>query len=452
MARNRLLVVEDEPGICLNIQKFLEVHGYSISEAKTCQKAVEIFQASQPDAVIADYMLPDGNGLDLLTRFKVINPNIPLIILTGHGSIDLAVKAIKEGAEHFLTKPVELPALLVILQRLLENQRNRQEQMVGKSRLARLSIDPFIGINSAIRQIEKKVKLLLPSESTILIRGETGTGKGVLAKWLHYHSPRREEPFVDLNCAGLSRELLESELFGHEKGAYTGANMSKAGLFEIAHRGAVFLDEIGDMDLQVQAKLLKVLEEKKFRRLGDIRERVVDIRLIAATHQNLNLLVQEKKFRSDLYYRINAMPITLPPLRERSEDIPFLARYLLKELASELGRGEVTTSPELDELLQHYEWPGNIRELRNVLERAILLAGHSTLGPEDLHLDSTARTSPPHADPIPTLLEVERRHIEEMLRLEGGRVEQTAMRLGLSRSALYEKIKKHGIDLSRIQE
>jgi DNA-binding NtrC family response regulator len=411
---------------------------------------LDIFRTSRPDAAIVDYMLPDGHALDLLPRLRDIDPTVPLILLTAHGSIDLAIRAVKEGAEHFLTKPVELSALLAILRRTLENRRNRQRQLASKSRQTREEVDPFLGTSAAIRQLAEQVRKVLVTESPILIQGETGTGKGVLAKWLHNHGPRAEEAFVDLNCAGLSRELLETELFGHEKGAFTGATASKSGLLEVAHRGTVFLDEVGDMDPQVQPKLLKVLEEKGFRRLGDIRDRHVDIRLIAATHQDLSLLVREKRFRSDLYFRISTIPLAVPPLRQRVEDIPLLAQYLLGRLVADLGRGDVRLAPEVERALQAYPWPGNIRELRNVLERAVLLSDRNILDRQDLRFDVPLAAEVSPDDSAMTLLELERRHIERVLREEHGHVERAARRLGVPRSSLYQKIKQHGIVLSKI--
>src|SRR6185503_8938692 len=246
MARNKVLVVDDEPGVRFGIRDFLEHQGYEIEEADSCHEAQHLFRSSRPDIVIADYMLPDGTALDLLPRLKDIDSGIPLLVLTAHGSIDLAVRAIKEGAEQFLTKPLELPALQVILQRLLEKQRNAHKQLASKSRQVRQAIDPFIGNSAAITALAAQARRVLSTESPVLILGETGSGKGVLARWLHENSPRAEEAFVDLNCAGLSRELLETELFGHEKGAFTSATASKQGLFEVAHRGSIFLDEVGD--------------------------------------------------------------------------------------------------------------------------------------------------------------------------------------------------------------
>src|SRR3982750_4115287 len=321
MARNKILIVDDESGLRFGVRDYLELQGYEIDEAESCEVAQRLFRTSRPDVVIADYLLPDGTALDLIPRLKEIDSAIPLLILTAHGSIDLAVRAIKEGAEQFLTKPLELPAFLGIPQRILENRRNLNKQLASKSREVRLAVNPFIGTSAAIRTLAEQVKKVLSTDSPILILGETGSGKGVLARWIHANGPRAEEAFVDLNCAGLSRDLLETELFGHEKGAFTNAIAAKQGLFEVAHRGTIFLDEIGDVDLQIQPKLLKVLEEKRFRRVGDVRDRQVDVRLIAATHQDMGQLVAEKKYRDALYFRINTIPLAFPPLRERIEDI-----------------------------------------------------------------------------------------------------------------------------------
>ena len=313
-------------------------------------------------------------------------------------------------------------------------------------------IDPFLGTSLAIRALAQNARKLLLTDNPILLQGETGTGKGVLAAWLHHHGPRREESFVNLNCASLSRELLESDLFGHERGAFTGAVTAKCGMFEVAHRGTIFLDEIGDMDPQVQSKLLKALEEKRFRRLGDVCERVVDVRLIAATHKDLGPLVKENKFRSDLYFRINTFTLRLPPLRDRVEDIPILARRMLKEIAAGMGRGEITMTPDLEIALVRYRLPGNIRELRQILERAVLFCESDALTSKDLHVEFLSDGAPASRDRILTLSELEHRHIEKVLQIDRGRVEEAAKKLGLSRSALYEKIKKHGIDLSRISK
>src|SRR5205814_6366475 len=260
------------------------------------------------------------------------------------------------------------------------------------------SIDPVAGQSMVMKQLAEAAAKVARSESPVFIEGESGSGKGVLAAWLHNNSPRAEEAFVDLNCAGFSREFLETELFGHEKGAFTGAVSSKSGLLEVAHQGTVFLDEIGDMDTAVQAKLLKVLEEKRFRRLGDVRERQVNVRLIAATHQDLRRLVQESKFRSDLFYRINTIPLVIPPLRERAEDIPILAQSFLEAFAADLSRRELRLGEDAVRALQAYSWPGNIRELRNVLERAVLLSDSNVIRRQELHLDAATTPSNGNAD------------------------------------------------------
>jgi DNA-binding NtrC family response regulator len=449
MARNRILIVDDEPAVRFGIREFLELHGYQIEEAETCQDARHIFSSSRPDIVIADYMLPDGTALDLLPRLKDIDSEIPLLVLTAHGSIDLAVRAIKEGAEQFLTKPIELPTLHVILQRLLEKQRSHHKQLASKSRQVRRTIDPFIGTSVAILSLADQARKFLTTESPVLILGETGSGKGVLARWLHDNSPRTDEAFVDLNCAGLSRELLETELFGHEKGAFTSATASKQGLFEVAHRGTIFLDEIGDVDLQIQPKLLKVLEDKRFRRVGDVRDRQVDVRLIAATHQDLIQLVREKKFRDDLYFRISTIPLSFPPLRERIDDIPILARYLLDKVSADLGRGEIQLDEGCIKALQSYAWPGNVRELRNVIERAVLLSEQKSIAIKDLNFDGHANVGAASFDTRLTLLQLEKQHIQKVLQEEHGRVEKAAKRLGVPRSSLYQKIKKHHIAMPK---
>jgi DNA-binding NtrC family response regulator len=445
MARNRILIVDDEAGIRFGVRDFLKTSGFEVIEAASCREALEHCQTANPDAAVIDYQLPDGTALDLLPNLKGSVPETPVIVLTGYGSIDLAVRAIKEGADHFLTKPVALPALLTILERLLENQRTRRKQLAGRTRQARTVFNPFIGISTAIRLLAEQAQRIAATERPVLIQGETGSGKGVLARWLHNNSPRADETFVDLNCAGLSREFLETELFGHEKGAFTGAIASKRGLLEVAHRGSVFLDEIGDMDQAVQPAMLKVLEDRRFRRLGEVRDREVDIRLIAATHQDLSLLVRERKFRSDLYFRISTIPLYLPPLRERREDIPLIARQLLARLTAELGRGEIELEASAVRAMESYSWPGNIRELRNVLEHAVLLSDRNAITQQDLRFAIVRDESDVSYDTSLTLLEVEKRHIARVLQEEGGHVERAASRLGIPRSSLYQKLRKYQI-------
>jgi DNA-binding NtrC family response regulator len=450
VAKGKILIVEDDANFRFSVREFLQLHGYEVYEAESCRATLSVFGSFGPDVVISDYSLPDGNALELLSRLKSVDPNLRFLVLTRHGTIDLAVQVIKAGADQFLTKPVELSSILTVIQQILENRRNDKNRLVNHpSKLCPL-LDPFLGTSPAIRALARNARKLLSTNNPILIQGETGTGKGVLAAWLHFHGHRRDGQFVDLNCASLSRELLESELFGHERGAFTGAVTAKKGLFEVAQGGTIFLDEIGDMDPQVQPKLLKALEEKRFRRLGDVCERSADIRLITATHKDLGLLVRESNFRIDLYFRINTFPIKLPPLRERIEDIPILARHMLKEITADLRRNELALSPDLVRALQSYRWPGNIRELRQILERAVLFCEGGALTSKDLHVEGLSAGASFSGDQLLTLSELERRYIEKALQIEQGRVEVVAKKLGLSRSALYEKIKKHGINLSGI--
>ncbi len=428
-------------GIC----NFLLAHGHLVAEAPTTRDAQLQVHKFRPDAAILDFSLPNGDALELLQRIKSMEPSVPVIALVGQGSADAAVRAIQDGAEQFLVKPVELSLLHAVLLRVLSNQRYRHQSLASISTIKRESVDPFLGTSTAIRRIQELARRVAHSESPILLQGETGSGKGVLASWIHCNGPRAEEPFLDLNCAGLSRELLESELFGHEKGAFTSALHAKQGLLEVANRGTVFLDEIGDIDLQIQPKLLKVLENRMFRRLGDVRDRSVDIRLISATHRELLDLVRQQKFRSDLYFRVNIVPLRVPPLRERVEDIPLLAQYFLARLAQDRGRGEMTLEKSAMEALKEYSWPGNIRELRNVLERAVLLTERNHLTVHQLQLQSSTLDAPAQVSSTGTLRQMERAYISLVLQDEGGSVERAARRLGIARSSLYNKLKRFKI-------
>jgi len=446
MHKDKILIVEDEKEICDVLCDYLENKGYEVTTAATCAQAEQVWRSARPDIAVLDHSLPDGTSLSLIPRLKAFDPTIQIIILTGYGSIDLAVEAIKLGAEQFLTKPAELATLHIVIQRSLENQRNHRRQLAEKTRLHRQTLDPFLGQSALVQELAEYAHKVASSDSPVLIQGETGTGKGVLARWLHQNGPRAAEAFVDLNCGGFSHDLLESELFGHERGAFTGAVQSKTGLLEIAHRGTVFLDEIGDVDLSVQPKLLKVLEEKQFRRLGDIRDRRVDIRLIAATHQVMTRLVQEKQFRGDLYFRISTIPIAVPALRDRVEDIPMLSARILGNLSADIGTHAFELTEGAVRALQAYSWPGNIRELRNVLERAVLVTGNPVLTERDLRFDAQVEQPMAVSGPLRTLEEIERQYIEQVLRKENGRVETAARRLGIPRSSLYHKLKQYKID------
>jgi DNA-binding NtrC family response regulator len=443
MKRPSVLLVDDEASIRFAVRDYLELQGWTVEEAGDVRSARAALRTAHPDAIVLDYRLPDGDTLTLLSEIKAVHPTLPVVVLTGHASVDLAVTAVKLGADHFLTKPVELATLLVILQRLLASRKVLKRDAAVRSRSAVRAVDPFVGTSEALQRLRADAESVAGSDRTVLVCGETGSGKGVLARWLHRSSPRCEEPFVELNCAGFARDLVESELFGHERGAFTGAVTKKAGLLEIADGGSVFLDEIGDMDLPMQAKLLKVVEEKQFRRVGELHDRYSDIRLIAATHRDLVVLAREEKFRSDLYFRISTITLNVPPLRRRVEDIPMLAETFLRSLGSEIGAPERRLRRDAVAALESYSWPGNVRELRNVIERALLLSHGETIAAADLRFDFDGRGLGAVSNTADKLADVERLHVLRVVGEEGGNVERAAVRLGIPRSTLYQKMKSY---------
>lgn len=442
MMKAKILVIDDDPAMLEAVTEFLRLEGYTVVPAADLKTAYAAVDADAPDVGVVDYDLPDGDALQFLANLRSMNAMLKCIVLTGYGTIDLAVKATKVGAEQFLTKPVQFSVLGAAVRACLEAQKNQRKQLASKMTQSRYEKNPFHGTSVAIQRLAHETNRIGHSDRPILIQGETGTGKGVLAQWIHKHGPRAEEAMVDVNCAGLSKDLLESELFGYEKGAFTGASGSKPGLVEVAHRGILFLDELGEMDPMVQPKLLKVLEDNRFRRLGDVRERTSDIQIIAATNRNLMQLVRDMRFREDLYFRINTFHLRIPPLRERTEDIPIIAKELLRSLAHDLSRELQELSPGAEAALRAHSWPGNIRELRNMLERVVLTCDRPTIEAADLSLPQG--TGPVHrnvADHTLTLAELERQYITGILREESGKVAQAAARLGIPRSTLYQKIK-----------
>jgi DNA-binding NtrC family response regulator len=447
---HKVLAVDDDEALLGAISSYLEIKGISVVAVRTGRKCVEAIQQNQPDAILMDYFLPDTDGLRLMREIHLIDPGIPVLMMTGAATIDLAVKAMKEGAEQFVAKPCELSVLLQLLEKVFENRRYVRCEMAESKRVVRYKRDPFLGQSACIRRLESSARSILGTSHPILIQGETGTGKGVLAEWLTKQGSRSNEAFVDLNCAGLNRDLLESDLFGHEKGAFTGAITNKTGLLEVAHKGTLFLDEIGDMDVSIQPKLLKVLDEKRFRRVGGVRDLTVDVHLIAATHQDLISLVADDRFRTDLFFRVSTIPLVIPALRERIGDIPVIADWFLERLRKDLNRKRLEFESDAMTALQGYSWPGNIRELRNVLERAALLSRDGVIRPEDLHFQ-LIKAEPKPAATISdagsdlTLQQLERQHISSVLKRENGKVERAAAKLGIPRSSLYVKLKQYGI-------
>ena len=400
-----------------------------------------------------DFAVTDsGDARELRTALEATRPDWILLF------VDAATRPSFEVLGTILSLAPGAPVLLLptTSQAQPEGARSLVHLLADAERLATLPapcepgargagpFDPFLGRSDAIRKLGEDARIALGSESPVLIEGETGTGKGVLAEWLHRNGPRAQHPFVDLNCAGFSRELMDSELFGHERGAFTGAVSAKPGLLEVTDGGTLFLDEIGDMELPIQAKLLKVIEEKRFRRIGETRERRADVRIIAATHRDLLQLVREGRFREDLYYRIGVLSLRIPPLRRRREDLPVLVTAISRALAQDLGRPGLEVSRAALRLLSRREWPGNLRELRNTMERAILAAGSRTIEPHHLAAEDGAGSHPEPAPPGGTLLDVERAYIERVLR-EEPHVERAARRLGMARSTLYQKLRLLGI-------
>ena len=443
MHAERVLIVAEEKETCGTVRDYLKDKGFKVATAGTCARAEEIWGATRIDIAILDYGLPDGDALGLIPRLKAIDASIPIIVLTGYGSIDLAVESVKAGAEHFLPKPADLATLDVMIQRSLENQRNHRQQLAETTMRGRGIQDPFLGKSDAIRKLADLAQRLALSDGPVLIQGESGTGKGTMARWLHRNGPRALEPFVDLNCGRLSGDHLETELFGDEREALTGAAESGAGLLEIAHKGTIFLDEIENGDFRIQPKLLKVVDEKQFRRQGEVCDRRVDIRLIAATQQALAPPVLGKQFRGDLYYRIPWVPLPVPPLRERVEDIPILSTHILGELTADLGTGDLELGGVALRALQGYSWPGNIRELRNVLERVALVTGNAVLSDEELHFDVQVEQYLTGFGQFRTLEEMERNYIQQVLHKERGRVQSAARKLGIPRSSLYHNLKQY---------
>jgi DNA-binding NtrC family response regulator len=446
-----ILLVDDDAEVLGLLGRFFERTGWQVQRAAEAAGAISLYERDRPDLVLLDIGLPGLSGLQCLEVLRTRDADATVIVLTGQADVATAVEAMRLGAENFLTKPVELPHLEAAAERAWEKSALRRRNRFLSERQADVAGIAALGRSPVMRDIARQVELLAASDTTVLLTGETGTGKGYVAHMLHALSPRADNPFVDINCGGLSATFLDSEIFGHEKGAFTDAGKQKRGLLEVADTGTFFLDEIGDLAGELQPKLLNALESRRFRRLGGTREIRVDARLIAATNHDIAESVRAGRFREDLYHRLNVLPLRLPPLRERGrEDIADLAVRALIELRRRVGRGPSRLTPEALDVLTHYAWPGNIRELRNVLERVLLLSatadevqpGH--LPPEMLGSNGAAHASTAHAEL--SLEDVERRHIALVLAHHAGNRSRTARTLGISRATLYEKIARYSLD------
>lgn len=444
----RILVIEDEAKLRRVIALHLAAAGHEVIEAAAAEDPA--VAAAEPNLVLTDLRLPGHDGLQVLADLKSAQPRLPVVVMTAYGTIEVAVQAMKNGAADFLLKPFSLDHLSAVVAKALEVQALRAENESLRRELgARYQFDNLVGHSEGMQDIFATVERVAPTRATVLLAGESGVGKDMIARAIHQHSPRAAKPFVKINCTAIPENLMESELFGYEKGAFTGAVQTKPGKFEQADGGTVFLDEIGDVPPSVQVKLLRILQEREFERLGSNRTRKIDVRVIAATNVDLRAALEEGRFREDLYYRLNVVPLNIPPLRERKEDIPYLAEHLVARLARELGSPVRSLSAAAVDRLAAYHWPGNVRELQNVLERSLVLCTAEELGAADLKFDTARRPAPAAEYFVPdgmTLDEYEQSILREALKRAGGNKSQAARLLGLTRNALRYRLSQMGIE------
>jgi len=451
----RILIVEDEAAIRLALSGLLRREGYEVEQAESGEAALARLRGESFDLVLTDLALGAGaSGMEVLRTSREQHPEAPVVMITAHGNEKIAVEAMKAGAHDYVPKPFDNDEIRLVVRRALERTRLERENRLLRERVDReWRFENLIGSGAAMRRVFETVRKAAETDLTVLVRGESGTGKELVAQALHQRSPRRERPFVAVNCAAISRELVESELFGHEKGAFTGADARRVGRFETAHGGTIFLDEIGDMPTETQAKVLRVLQERCFERVGGSKPVEVDVRVVAATHRDLEQEVRAGRFREDLYYRLRVVEIELPPLRERPEDVPALAEHFLGELAGRLDRPKRRLSPEAFARLAAHGWPGNVRELRNVLEQAAVLAAGEAIEESDLNLpagqECAARrdgATLPFAEAKRDAVEsFERNFLLAALRANGGNVSRTAAAIGMVRQSLQQKIRELGL-------
>lgn len=449
MAGEIILIVDDEKAIQTSLRGVLEDEGYRVTAVGAGSEALARLTEETPDLILLDIWMPGMDGLEVLAEIKRLRLDQAVVMISGHGTIETAVKATKLGAYDFIEKPLSLEKTLLTVARGLEHSRLERENRELRQQVERQH--QIVGDSPAILELRRQIEIAAPTNGRVLIYGENGAGKELVARAIHALSARREGPFVEVNCAAIPEELIESELFGHEKGAFTGALSRRKGKFELADGGTLFLDEIGDMSFKTQAKVLRVLEEQAFERVGGKETIKVDVRVIAASNQNLQELIGRGRFRDDLFYRLNVIPIEVPPLRERKEDIPLLVQHFIAVFSAENGKRPKTVSVEALAYLLAYDWPGNVRELRNMVERLVIMAPRDAIGPEDLppplrpkeaaRLEETAKEK--------TLKEAreafERAYILAELRANDWHMTRTAERLGIERSHLYRKLKVYRI-------
>ncbi len=451
----RLLIVDDEEPQRLMLASLLGRAGYEVDAARDGSEALELLHASRYDLMLTDQRMPKIDGLELLERTRREHPDLPVVLMTAYGSVSTAVEAMKRGAADYLTKPFERDELLIVVQKVLRQQQLETEvaDLHGTLR-DRYSLNNIVGNSAPMQQVFSLIERVAPTDVPVLVTGETGTGKELVARAIHQNSRRAEGPFVALNCAAIPETLLESELFGHEKGAFTGAERDHAGKFEQADGGTLFLDEIAAMRTDLQAKILRAIQEKEIQRLGSTKTVPVDVSIVAATCDDLERAIREKTFREDLYYRLNVVPIQLPPLRERTEDIPLLVDRFLAGATEKFGRGQVHMAPEVLDLLSGYPWPGNVRELENCIERMVVLAQAERLTMADVptNLQPGRRSGAASAElfELPPggveMAELEKHLIRQALERTRGALGPAARLLGISYKTLQYRIRKYGFD------
>jgi DNA-binding NtrC family response regulator len=440
----RVLVVDDEPMVCLALTNWLEEENYFAQAVEDGPQAIKAVRGENWDIVLLDLRMPGMDGLEVLKQVKEIAPQTVVIMMTAYASIPGAVQAMKEGAYDYIVKPLDVDQLTLMLKRIVDHQQLITENILLRKRLTeQYEFEDIIGRSEAMQEVFSMIKAVTDTNATVLITGETGTGKELVARAIHSNSSQRYGPFVATSCGALPETLLESELFGYEKGAFTGADRTKKGRFELANGGTLFLDEMGDISMKTQIKLLRVLQEKSFSRLGGTEQIKVDVRLISATNRDLVAAIEDGSFRSDLYYRLNVVSIQLPPLRERIDDVPLLAAHFINKYNVEFNKKFDRVDRKAMDFMMDYHWPGNVRELENVIERALVI----DQGPQVKvnHLPFCNVESPLTEEPQ-SLQEVERIHIEKMLQRNDWNIAKTARLLSIDRSTLHKKIKKFGLE------
>ncbi|MDQ5985005.1 MAG: Regulatory protein AtoC [Syntrophus sp. SKADARSKE-3] len=449
--RKSILIVDDEESIRKSLGGILVDEGYDILMAESGEEALKVIDDELPNLVLLDIWLPGMDGIETLKAIKADHPQMKVIIMSGHGTIETAVKATKLGAFDFIEKPLSLEKIILLVDHALGMVSLEEENVLLKQKVTQQY--ELTGCSPAIAELKEAISIIAPTNAWVLVMGENGTGKELVSRALHRLSRRAAKPFIEVNCAAIPEDLIESELFGHEKGAFTGATQMKRGKFDLAHEGTIFLDEVADMSLKAQAKILRILQEKKFERVGGNRMIHVDVRVLAATNKELEREMEEGRFRQDLYYRLNVIPLQVPPLRERKEDIPLLVNRFLKDFAAKEGEVEKKISDDALDLLMLHNWPGNVRELKNIIERLVIMAPSKIIKADDIppfaHIDMEREDQGPmeKADSFKVAkMDFEKQFLLKKLKEFEGNISRTAEAIGLERSNLHRKIRSYGLD------